>query len=66
MNEVESTCDELVIATERALHDENLAKLFLVSEHVNIDKTASIVIRRWVHHYSHINIVSEDAIEPSS
>ena len=46
MNEDNSTCAELVIVTERALKDENIAKLFLVTERVNIDQTASVAVRR--------------------
>ena len=46
MDEDDSTCAELVIVTERALKDENIAKLFLVTEHINIDQTASIAIKR--------------------
>ena len=46
MDEEDSTCAELVIVTERALKDENIAKLFLVTERVNIDQTASVAVRR--------------------
>lgn len=46
MDEDESSCAELVIVTEKALKDETIAKLFLVTEHVNLDQTASTAIRR--------------------
>jgi hypothetical protein len=55
MDEEDSTCAELVVVTEKALKDDNIAKLFLVTERVNIDQTASIAIRRWEYHYFYID-----------
>ena len=46
MEKPDGNCDELVSATERALNDSNIAKLFLVTERANIDQTAAIAIRR--------------------
>ena len=48
MHEPEARCDELISATERCLTDDNVAQLFLVTEHFNLEQTAVIVLRRYV------------------
>jgi hypothetical protein len=48
MDDPNQRCHELVSITEMALDDDNIARLFLVTERVNLDDTAIVAVRRCI------------------